>query len=277
MTNKISVKSPIRYFGGKTGLAPKIISLMPKHQKYVECFGGSGAVLSQKNPSQFEVYNDIDSDLVNFFTQVKMNGDKLTENLSGLPSSRFLFERWKNEDFPLDPLEWATRWFYLIRQRIHPSNATLKSGWRAGKHKNLAFDYQNAVKRIPLFSKRLQKVSITNNDFRNVIIENDSPDTLFFIDAPYVERERYYKGGFSMEDHVELAQMLYFIQGKAIVTYYDHPLINELYSGWNRIEVETFVGSSTMKEGMHRRKEKELILMNYDLDSKDDNKQISLF
>ncbi|MEX3623784.1 DNA adenine methylase [Viridibacillus arvi] len=267
--------SPIRYFGGKSGLAPTLISLLPAHDKYVEPFGGGGSLLAQKEPSQYEVYNDIDVELVNFFNQAKLNGEQLTEALLSLPTSRYLFERWKNEEFPEDLLDRATRWFFLIRQRIHPSNATLKSGWRAGKHKNLAFDFQNAVKRIPLFSKRLQNVSITNKDFRQVIEENDSPNMVAFIDPPYVEREHYYQGGFTVEDHIELAQMLNNMQGKAIVTYYAHPLIDELYAGWNRIELETFVGSSMLKEGMRRRKEKEVILMNYDIEEK--GKQISLF
>jgi DNA adenine methylase len=263
-TNKCH--SPIRYFGGKSYLASTIISLLPKHTRYVECFGGGGHVLSQKEPSAEEVYNDIDSDLVNFLKQVQNNGFRLMKELQTLPTSRYLFEAWKNEPFPDDPMERAVRWFYLLRQRIHPSNATLKSGWRAGKVKNLAVDFQNAVKKIPSFSKRLRNVTITNTDFRETIATYDSPDTVFFIDPPYVKREHYYKGGFTIDDHIELAHTLYFIQGKAIVTYYSHPLINKLYAGWNRIEVETYVGSGVVKVGEKRKKEKEIILMNYELD-----------
>ncbi|WP_121616682.1 DNA adenine methylase [Virgibacillus halodenitrificans] len=275
MDNYINCQSPIRYFGGKSFLAPSIISLLPEHTRYVELFGGGGHVLSQKKPSAEEVYNDIDADLINFFDQAKNNGFCLTKELLSLPTSRFLFEKWKNEPFPEDALEWACRWFYLIRQRIHPSNATLKSGWRAGKVKNLALDYQNAVKKIPSFSKRLKDVTLTNQDFRKVIATYDSEDTVWFIDPPYVEREQYYKGGFTIDDHIELAQMLYFIQGKAIVTYYDHPLINELYAHWKRIEIDTYVGSGVVKIGEKRKKEKEIILMNYEPNK--NFKQQSLF
>lgn len=259
--------SPIRYFGGKSGLAPTLINLLPEHKKYVEVFGGGAHLLAQKNPSKIEVYNDIDTDLVNFFEQAKNNGDYLTTKLLELPTSRFLFEKWKNEDFPDDDLERAVRWFYLIRQRIHPSNATLKSGWRAGRYKNLALDYQNAVRRIPLFSRRLQNVELMNQDFKDVILKHDGPDVCFFIDPPYVDREHFYKGNVDTNTHIQIAQLLNHIKGKAIVTYYDHPLINELYKGWYRVEVESFVSSSTLKEGEQRRKEKELILMNYNLNS----------
>ena len=265
MEKCIRCMSPIRYFGGKSSLAPTLMELLPSHNRYIEVFGGGGHLISQKEPSIEEVYNDIDSDLINFLNQVQTNGEELTEALADLPTSRHLFELWKNEEFPDNELERAVRWFYLIRQRIHASNATLKSGWRAGKHKNLAADYQHAVARIPAFSKRLKNVEITNQDFREVIAKYDSPTSVFFIDPPYVGKEHYYKGNMQYQTHVELAQMLNNIEGKAMVTYYDHPLINELYAGWNRIEVETFVGSSTVKQGEERRKEKELILMNYDI------------
>lgn len=265
MTKSVGCNSPIRYFGGKSGLAPMLIQLLPEHTKYVEVFGGGGHLLSQKPPASEEVYNDIDSDLVNFFVQAQHQGKNLIEELLSLPTSRYLFEQWKNEAFPESELERAVRWFYLIRQRIHPSNATLKSGWRAGRYKNLAFDFQNAVKRIEAFSKRIQHVEISNQDFREVIKKHDSPSVCFFIDPPYVGKEHFYQGNVDMDTHIELAQILNNIQGKAMVTYYAHPLIEELYAGWNQIEVETFVGSSAIKEGEHRRKEKELILMNYDL------------
>ena len=39
--------------------------------RYIEIFGGSGAVLLGKEPSRFEVYNDIEGELVNFFRVVK--------------------------------------------------------------------------------------------------------------------------------------------------------------------------------------------------------------
>ncbi|KAG0292328.1 hypothetical protein BGZ96_004321, partial [Linnemannia gamsii] len=54
----MSVKPPITWFGGKSRLAPKIIQHFAKHQTYCEPFGGSGAVLLAKSPSNVEVYND---------------------------------------------------------------------------------------------------------------------------------------------------------------------------------------------------------------------------
>jgi DNA adenine methylase len=63
------MKPPIGYFGGKSYYAPWILDAMKRYEfkVYVEPFGGSGAVLFAKEPSQIEVYNDLYSDLVNFY------------------------------------------------------------------------------------------------------------------------------------------------------------------------------------------------------------------
>ena len=53
--------------------------------RYIEIFGGSGAVLLGKEPSKFEVYNDIEGELVNFFRVVKNRPAELLLELDLLP------------------------------------------------------------------------------------------------------------------------------------------------------------------------------------------------
>ena len=64
---KDKMRSPLVYFGGKSRLAPKLIKLFCKHKCYVEPFGGAASVLFAKKPSEIEIYNDIDDNVVNFF------------------------------------------------------------------------------------------------------------------------------------------------------------------------------------------------------------------
>ncbi|GER92693.1 hypothetical protein A45J_0411 [hot springs metagenome] len=65
------MNSFIAWIGGKRILAKTIISMMPEHHCYVEVFGGAGCVLFRKKPSQVEVWNDLNSNLVNLFMVVK--------------------------------------------------------------------------------------------------------------------------------------------------------------------------------------------------------------
>lgn len=50
-TKSEKVHQPLKWWGGKKYLAPRIIDLMPKHLHYVEPYGGGLAVLLNKNPS----------------------------------------------------------------------------------------------------------------------------------------------------------------------------------------------------------------------------------
>ena len=66
-----------------------------KFGRYIEIFGGSGAVLLGKEPSKFEVYNDIEGELVNFFRVVKNRPAELLLELDLLPlNSREEFASW---------------------------------------------------------------------------------------------------------------------------------------------------------------------------------------
>ena len=61
------MKPPLAYYGGKTSIAGRIVSLLPEHGHYVEPFAGSPAVLLAKPPSRMETVNDIDRDLMLFW------------------------------------------------------------------------------------------------------------------------------------------------------------------------------------------------------------------
>lgn len=267
---KKRVHSPIRWFGGKFYLAKHIIPLMPKHHCYVEPFGGGGHVLTQKDPSKVEVWNDIDGDLINFLMTLRTDKTQLLEALSSLPTSRSLCEKWQQEPMPEDDFQRAVRWYYLLRQTIVPAN-NQKSGWRHGKIKSVAFDYQNSVKRLNDFEERIRAVNIECLDFRDLIERYDSPETFFFIDPPYVGREGAYKGGFTRQDHIELAQLLSTIKGKALVSYYHDPLIDSLYKDWNLFEVDGLVapGVTKAEKCQKKRKEIECFFTNYDIDNHD--------
>src|SRR5690606_6635141 len=113
----------------------------------------------------------------------------------------------------------------------------------------------------------MKNVMIDNRDFREIIRVYDSPDTLFYVDPPYIGREKYYAGGFTEQDHRDLAEMLNKVSGKVVLSYYDHPLVDELYHNWTR---ERFQAARQVVNGNNNTAE-EMVLMNFD------NGQLTLF
>lgn len=275
--NSISL-SPLRYFGGKSFLTKEIKKYIPESFNcWVDVFAGGCHMTTAMDivRRRVEVINDKDGNLINLLLTLRSNKAALMEALSTLPTSRLIYETWLREELPVDPFERAVRYFYMLRQSIIPA-PNVKSGFRYGKVKNSAFDYQNAVKRLDVFEKRLRNVLIECLDYSEILTRYDSKETYFFIDAPYLGRESMYKCGFQWEDHVKLAEMLRNIEGKCIVTYYGDPEILELYEGWHYVTVKAKVGSVKKANlGQSRREETEFLFMNYIPD--DSGRQIPLF
>ncbi len=263
--------SPLIWFGGKGKTAKYIINKMPPHDCFVDLFGGAAHVIAQKPPITNEVYNDIDGEVVNFLLVARTEPERLTQACESLPYSRALYEKWKREKPPEDDFERAVRFFFINRSGIAKGNSdsafSTNTGWRHSREHNTARTYQSACKAIKNFAERMKTVMIDNRDFREVVPVYDSPTTLFYVDPPYIGREKYYAGGFDEQDHRELAEMMNNLQGKAIISYYDHPLLDELYPNWKR---EKFQAARQVVNG-HNNIATEMILMNYE------SSQLSIF
>ncbi|WP_373232122.1 DNA adenine methylase [Cohnella sp.] len=269
----MSTVSPLIWFGGKGKQAEYIIGKMPAHKVYVEPFGGAAHVIAQKPRTNHEVYNDIDGIVVNFILQSIENTDALIERCAVIPYSRELYDRWRREELPRDPLERAVRWFYLNRSAISKGNAdeVPKTGWRHSttSSQNPAMGYVNACEKIRTFAKRMQGVMIERLDFRAVIEKYDSAEALFYVDPPYVGREKFYAGGFTTKDHYELGELLNSARAKVMISYYDDPIIQEIYGHWNverRGAFKQAVGGQNIGG-----QAEELLIMNYEI------KQTTLF
>ena len=63
------MKTPVSWVGNKTAILHILYALFPlKYERYIEPFGGSGAVLLGKPvPDKFEVYNDYNRNLITLF------------------------------------------------------------------------------------------------------------------------------------------------------------------------------------------------------------------
>ncbi len=252
---KHGVRRPaLRYHGGKWMIAKWIISHFPPHRIYVEPYGGAGSVLLRKEPCYSEIYNDIDDEVVNLFRILRERGADLKEALRLTPYSR---EEYKLAMEPAeDPLESARR--LVIRSFMGYGSDSIKggSGFRANAHRKgtvPAHDWKNYADAMEHLVARLRNVLIENRPALEIIKQQDSADTLFYIDPPYLHetRTKAKRYRFEMDDHehIKLALALNELKGMVVVSGYDSPLYRKLYAGWKRVEKPTFAdGGRPRKE-----------------------------
>ena len=273
---KKNVGSILVWWGGKGSMANRIMSIFPKHTKYVEVFGGAGHTLFQKDQSREEVYNDIHQGLIGVWTvmQDKEMKDELKRRLELTPYSRKEFmhcrDTWEEET---DPVEKARKFYVTVMQSF---SAGLRN-WKAIKRgdgiaSNVSKMYANIVNRFDYVHKRLQKIKIESMDYKDLLKKHDGPDTLFYIDPPYVGETRTMQDGYDHEMidvslHEELVDLLLNLEGKALLSGYDHPVYDRLVeNGWNKILLGEFAKSSGFnKTGNKKTVGEEVLWINYNI------------
>jgi len=172
------VRAVFRFPGGKFFLIKKLLPLIPPHEVYVEVFGGAANLLFNKPPSKVEVYNDINSELVNFFRVLRddVKWKILQEKLLLTPYSREEFELACREENGLDDVERARRFFVRIQQSYGGRGETFGYGLSRSK----ASTYFHKLYGFAEFHDRIRNVVVENDDFEKIIKRYDSPATFFF-------------------------------------------------------------------------------------------------
>lgn len=255
----------LKYYGGKFRLGRWIISHLPKHEHYVEPFGGGGSVLFQKEPSRLETYNDVDGDVVNFFRVLRDRPDELVRAVKLTPWARDEYEAClRNYTADLDAtraarlssrgvdLENARRLYIRLWMSRHAGTLTTVSAWRRNMdRRSPASDIRPAT--IYAAAERLAKVQIENRDALKLIKEMDRPGTLFYLDPPYVTGTRSEKKRYAHEltddDHRAIAKVARAAKGLVVLSGYACDLYKELYEdrGWHRIDTEALINGGAKR------------------------------
>lgn len=239
----------VRYHGGKWRIAPWIISHLPPHRTYVEPFGGGGSVLLRKPRSYAEVYNDLDDEIVNVFRMVRDRGAELVRAIELTPFSRteFVASYAPSED----PLEQARRTILRSFQGFGSAAACGElSGFRANSNRSgttPAHDWKNYPSALVKIVDRLRGVVIEQKDAIDVMRQHDGPDTVHYVDPPYVHSTRSakvrgtgnrksYKHEMTDTQHSDLAGVLHNLQGMVLLSGYHSDLYNDLYGDWRCVE-----------------------------------------
>ena len=290
--------------GNKTSILHILYALFPlNYERYIEPFGGSGAVLlGKKKPDKFEVYNDFNHNLVNLFQCMRDRPVALIEEIGFLNlNSRDDFNRnkefFKDEKFKDRFIEeemekiqlifdkpTADELIELMTRRKLDYNLRraamflklLRYSYSSGG-KSFACQPMNIRSLFGLIqdvSIRLNNAVIENQDFEILIKHYDRDNAFFYCDPPYYSSEYVYQCGFTWDDHLRLKNTLANSKGKWLVSYNDCEEIRNLYDGYSFFD---FTRLHNMKQRINAGEQfPELLISNYDMYERQRNKPLQL-
>lgn len=224
------VRPLIGRLGGKSRVATAIVGYFPPHKTYVEPMVGGGSVFFAKPRSEREVIADLDPRVVTLFRAAQA-GTKCKDEVASQEAERKLIAQ--SSENACDIV------------------AQLKCSFaKKGNHPSREADYPCKTDFPPEGkAERLQGVEIEQGDFRQTMKNGDSPQTLHYLDPPYVDTKNEYGPPHDKTlDNVKLEEVrsaALSMQGKVIISYNDVPKVREVFckpdSGFQCHEIEQVI------------------------------------
>jgi DNA adenine methylase len=261
---------PLKWHGGKHYLAGWIISKMPAHIHYVEPYFGGGQVLFRRDPDGLsEVANDINGVLMNFWSVLR--DEELFAQFQRLveatPFAEPTFEAAAEDLSYPDPVRRAVALFVRCRQslagRMKAFTGITKTRTRRGMN-NETSAWLSVIQGLPAVHARLARVLILNRPALEVIEQHDGPNTLFYLDPPYLHETRestdVYDHEMTESDHKAMVEVIKQCKGKVMLSGYPSQLYESMLKGWNR---DMFSIANHAAGGKSKQRETEVLWMNF--------------
>jgi DNA adenine methylase len=234
----LKVKTPISYYGGKQQMLRHILPIIPKHNLYCEPFCGGAAVYWAKTPSNVEVINDTNEELINFYRILQTRFKDLQALVKITLHSRKMFkEAWDIYNNPVRADEVKRAWaIFMIASQSFGSQ--LKNSWGYDRKKGgVAIKVMNKKRNFTeALHERIERTQIDCQDGLKVIKAFDCAESFFYIDPPYPGSNQGHYCGYTFDDLEILLKMLVDIKGKFLLSNYPHKIIED-YSksnGWSQ-------------------------------------------
>ena len=273
-----SLKTPLRYPGGKSRACTKMGQHFPNFDKYTEfrepfIGGGSVAIYITKMYPHLRIWvNDLYEPLVNFWRQLQENGVELSKELTTLKekhnapdTARVLFtsnkERINSSD--CTSLDRAVA-FYIVN-KCSFSGLTESSSFSAqASDSNFSF---RGIEKLPEYSEIISDWRITNKSYDYLMSEDLHDDIFMYLDPPYDIKDNLYgkKGEMHKRfDHDQFAHNCDLHSIDMMVSYNSTQLIRDRFKGWSAAEFDLTYTMRSVGEYMRdQQKRKELLLLNY--------------
>lgn len=244
------MRTPIKYYGGKTRMLPHLLPRIPEHRIYVEAFAGGAALFWAKKPSIIEVLNDINKNVANFYRTMKIDFEAVFNLVRTTLHCEGTFNHCKHiyhnpEGFTDVERAWA---FFVCTNMSFGAEAAGSFQWVKNKTDNWhpAVSIANRRKEFAIYVDRLEKVCVHDMSAEILIPKRDGDDVFFYLDPPYAgARQGHYKG-YTQEMFENLLQECSKIKGKFLLSSYENDALSEYTKqfGWNQKKFEKRLGVS---------------------------------
>jgi len=270
----------VKWVGGKRQLLKQFREMglyppddfNPFTNTYYEPFAGGGAVFFDLLPKKAEL-SDLNNELITTYNVIKNNVETLVQSLKKHKYEKEYYLKIRAQDpKKLSDVEVASRFIYLNRTGFNGMYRVNSSGGF-----NVPFgDYTNPLicdeENLRRASKALQKVTIKQQDYKNVLKKAKKGDFVYF-DPPYYPVSKtasftsYTASAFLDKEQTELRDTFVELHKRGcfvMLSNSDTPFINKIYSGISGVKItKVEAGRAINSNASKRGKITEVLVTNY--------------
>ena len=270
-----SLKTPLRYPGGKSRALSKLFQYMPDlrdYKEYREPFLGGGSValeVSKRYPRLDIWVNDLYEPLYNFWRELQDHGNEITDILIQLKqrhcdhsSAKQLFlDAKKYLERPAEDTEDIHRAvsFYIINKCSFSGLTESSSFSKQASDSNFSLA---GIERLRDYQKLIGNWKFTNLSYEQLLTDDKSIFT--YLDPPYEIGSNLYGKRGNMHkgfDHDGFASGCDRFIGPQLISYNSSQLIRERFQGWTAAEfAHTYTMRSVGSYNTDQASRKELVL-----------------
>lgn len=237
---------PVKWVGGKAGLAEQILPLLPRDvraRRWHEAFVGGGALFFHLLP-RTAVLTDTCADLMNLYEVLQAGLDEtfwghicaleLTHTRFNAKEQYEAVRALYNQQEHRSPSQRAAWFLYLNKagfNGLHRVNQKGEFNVPFGDVKKVRFDREN----LTTCGRELVRAELFTTSFETTL-DRAAPGDVVYFDPPYLDTFSGYSGDFGPKEHVELSRVFRALDERGCITVLstsDEPLIRELYQGFD--------------------------------------------
>jgi site-specific DNA-adenine methylase len=275
-----SLKTPLRYPGGKSRALSKLFQYFPDlkdFKEYREPFVGGGSValeITKRYPKMDIWVNDLYEPLYNFWRELQDNGNEIKNILLQLKqrhidpaSAKSLFLDAKaylaKDPSETENLHRAVS-FYVVNKCSFSGLTESSSFSKQASESNFSLA---GIERLSEYQKLIANWKITNKSYEYLL--SDEKSVFTYLDPPYeIGSNLYGKRGnmHSGFNHDHFAIKCDRFIGPQCISYNSSALIRERFQGWTVGEfAHTYTMRSVGSYNTDQASRKELVLTNYEM------------